>query len=249
MEKGYTITKAGRQLIAASLATGTPIVWTGVLMGEGVRTEDSPELADMEQLIQPVAAGTSTTPEYKKDRVSMIVEYRSDLNGGIGRGFYVSEFGVYAKLQGEEEEEVLFVYATQGDYPVWVGAFDDGARDIRRWPLSIVIGAGLSVDIGYSPQAFMTAEDINDYTEFILLPILLERADMRIKAHNVDPDAHAGTSLELQRLKAQVGRLELQMGSGITKNPWTVSFENLDDVEIDGVWNRARGAVCFGAAS
>lgn len=249
MEKGYTITKKGRELIAASLATGTPIVWTGILMGEGTRTEESPELADMESLIQPVAAGTSTTPEYKKDRVSMIVEYRSDLNGGIGRGFYVSEFGVYAKLRGEDEEEVLFVYATQGDYPVWVGAFEDGARDIRRWPLSIVIGAGLSVDIGYSPQAFMTAEDINDYTEYTLRPLLLEHADERIAQHNVNPDAHAGTQRELQRLKATVGRLELQMGSGITKNPFTVSFEDLDAVEIEGVWNKTRGAVCFGAQS
>lgn len=246
-EKGYTITRAGRALIAQSLATGVPVVWTGVIMGE----ESPPEgtnLADMEQLCAPVAAGTTTVPMYKDDRVYVEVEYRSDLNGGIGRGFTIREFGMYGKLGYiEDEEPTLIVYATEGDYGAPVGDFSKGHRDIRRWPITLVIGAGVSQDLGYSPQAFMTAQDIAEYTEWRIIPDLTAKLLPLIQAHNIDPDAHAGLARRIQTVESDIARLRLQVGTGITTNAFSVTFDSLDGLEVEGVWNRDRAQIAFGS--
>lgn len=188
-QKGYTITRLGRQLIARSLATGTPMVWTGIMIGQGAPPGDV-ELPDVEALGNPVAPGTSTVPQYLKDRVSLTVEFRSDMVPG-NKGFYITEFGIFAQLEGDEEP-ILFVYGCQGDYPVWVGAYGDGCTDIRRWPITLVIGSGLQVGTGYSPGAFMTAEDIEEYAQTILLPQLADMMGTPGVPHveiMLDPDA------------------------------------------------------------
>ena len=177
-QKGYTITRRGRQLIARSLATKTPLIWTGIMIGRGIPPDDV-ELADVEDLFDPVAEGISTVPLYVRDRVSFTVEFRSDMVPAGMKGFYIQEFGAYAQLEGDEAP-VLFVYGCQGDYPVWVGAYADGCTDIRRWPLTLVIGSGIDVGTGYSPASFMTGEDIAEYTEYILLPELLKYSGMRM---------------------------------------------------------------------
>ena len=89
----------------------------------------------------------------------MMVEYRSDLNGGLDRGFWIREFGVFAKdLDGSE---VMLYYGTLGDYPQWVSAYSEQGLDTRRYPVDITIGEGATVIIDYSPEAFMTSEDVN----------------------------------------------------------------------------------------
>ena len=60
----------------------------------------------------PVAAATSTVPTYDGASVKMIVEYRSDLNGGLDEGFWLNEFGIYA--YDPDEGEVLIYYGCLG---------------------------------------------------------------------------------------------------------------------------------------
>ena len=93
---GCTITKKGRELIAKVLASKTPLTLTRVMMGSGICPDDVFP-GDLQDLIEPVAAGTSSTPVYDGDTVHMTVEYRSDMNGGLDHGFWIREFGVFAK--------------------------------------------------------------------------------------------------------------------------------------------------------
>ena len=89
----------------------------------------------MTELVAPVAEGTSTTPVQDGGTVYMTIEYRSDLNGGLKEGFWLREFGVYAKTA--ETDEILLYYATLGDSPQPVNPLKDGRVDIRRYPISI----------------------------------------------------------------------------------------------------------------
>ncbi len=111
-------------------------------------------------MIQPVAQATSTEPVAEDNVVSFIVEYRSDLNGGLQHEFWINEFGIFAR---DGEEEILLYYATLGDFPQHVMAYkQNGAIDVRRYPVSIAISDEVEVVIAYPALSFMTAEEVKE---------------------------------------------------------------------------------------
>lgn len=152
---GGTVTVAGRNLIT-SLIAGETIEFTRIVVGSG-KMPDDVEPIDMEDLIQPVAEATSNVPTVENGILSMIIEYRNDMNGGLKEGFWLSEFGIYART--EKTEEVLLYYATLGNSPQPVSAYKDGRVDVRRYPISIALELDANVQVSYNPGAFITAED------------------------------------------------------------------------------------------
>lgn len=46
-----------------------------------------------------------------------------------------------------------------------------------------------------------------------------------------------------EALKGRVTRLEDALFGKVTSNPFSVSFETLNDVEVTGVWNRERNRI------
>lgn len=46
-----------------------------------------------------------------------------------------------------------------------------------------------------------------------------------------------------EALKGRVTRLEDALFGKVTSNPFSVSFETLNDVEVKGVWNRERNRI------
>ena len=239
---GCTIPRRGRALIAKILAEKMPLKISRIMMGQGVCPEDVFP-GDLEDLVEPVAAGTSTEPTYDGDTVHMMVEYRSDLNGGLDRGFWIREFGVFAKdLDGTE---VMLYYGTLGDYPQWVSAYSQQGLDTRRYPVDITIGEGATVIIDYSPEAFMTAEDVGAYCTSVMLPAFLVQAQAQIDAHNTDPQAHPAIKADFNAMDARMSLMELRYNTEVSGNPFTATFEDLSKLRIEGVWNAAQKRVEF----
>ena len=198
---GCTTTKRGRALIAKILAQKMPLTITRTMVGSGICPEGMFP-GELQDLVEPVAAATSNEPMYDGDTVHMTVEYRSDLNGGLDHGFWLREFGVFARdLDGEE---VLLYYGTLGDYPQWVSAYSKTGIDTRRFPTSITVGEGATVIIDYSPEAFMTSEDVMDLCTSTVLPMFLEQAQGLIYTHNTDPAAHE----DIRQLALSAAQLE-----------------------------------------
>ena len=152
---GGTITVKGRDLIT-SLLSGKVIEFTRIVVGSG-KMPDNIEPIDMTELVNPIAEATSTVPVVENNVLSMIVEYRNDMNGGLNEGFWLDEFGIYAKT--ESTDEILLYYATLGDSPQPVNAYKDNRVDIRRYPISIALEVDADVQITYNAGAFITAED------------------------------------------------------------------------------------------
>ncbi len=167
MPYGFVITVAGRKLLAKRIA-GEELEITRVMVGSGDVPEDTSPVY-FTDLIQPMAQATSTLPVAKDNTVSFIVEYRSDLNGGLKQGFWIKEFGVFAR---DEENEILLYYATLGDFPQYVTAFQNGAVDIRRYPVTIAIADGVDVTIAYPALAFVTEEKLRELLEKEAIPYL-----------------------------------------------------------------------------
>lgn len=155
---GGTITVLGRDLIT-SLVTGETIEFTRILVGKGAMPEGV-EPIDMTELVDPVAEGASTLPVVDNGVITMTVEYRNDMNGGLQEGFWLREFGVFAKT--ENSEEVLLYYATLGDSPQPVNAYQDNRIDIRRYPITISLALDANVQVVYNPGAFITAGEAQE---------------------------------------------------------------------------------------
>lgn len=186
---GFVITEAGNSLLA-SMVAGQTLTITKAVVGEG--TADNAEAArKLTNLIDPGPEGTSTVPTVEENSVNMIVEYRSDLNGGLQQGFWIGEFGIFGKVG--TGAETLIGYGSLGDAKQYVSAYVAGtAPDVRRYPVSITVTTGIQVDVDYPAEAWMTAEDVADLFNQTLKPELEESLDGLIEDHNEDPDAHQG---------------------------------------------------------
>lgn len=239
---GCTIPRMGRELIAKILAAKMPLTITRVMMGQGTCPDDVFP-GDLTDLVEPVAAGTSNEPIYDGDTVHMTVEYRSDLNGGLDHGFWIREFGVFAKdLDGSE---VMLYYGTLGDYPQWVSAYSTTGLDVRRYPVSITVGEGATVIIDYSPEAFMTSEDVSAYCTSTALPEFLVQSQAQIDAHNADAQAHPAILSAYNDLDARMTLMELRYNTEVSGNPFTVTFSDLSSLSVEGVWNASQKRVEF----
>lgn len=155
---GGTVTVKGRNMIS-HLMTGETMELTRIVVGKGEMPEGV-EPIDMEDLVDPVALATSTVPVVEDGVLQMVVEYRNDMNGGLQEGFWLREFGIYART--DQQEEILLYYATLGNSPQPVNAYKDNRIDTRRYPISIALALDAEVTVSYNPGAFITAEDAED---------------------------------------------------------------------------------------
>ena len=155
---GFVTTETGNRLLA-SMVAGETLTITRVVMDKG--TAESPEAArKLVEPIDPGPEGTSNIPTAEGNTANLIVEYRSDLNGGLEEGFWIGGFGIYGSAGGAE---AMIGYGSLGDAKQYVSAYvPDTAPDVRRYPVSITVTSGAQVVIGYPAEAWMTAEDVDD---------------------------------------------------------------------------------------
>lgn len=240
---GATIPRRGRELLARVGAGKLTANISRVMVGKGVCPEDV-FIGELEDLIEPVAAGTSTEPIPDGDAVRLTVEYRSDLNGGLEHGFWIREFGVFAR--DTDGSEVMVIYGYLGDYPQWVGAFSDtGGLDVRRYPVEIVLGEEAEVHLEYRPAAFMTAADVAEYFRSVMLPEFLAETGDLTGAHNADETAHPALRGLSAALDSRLSLLELMYTTDVSGNPFTVTFDNLAGLAATGVWNAGQKRIEF----
>ena len=192
---GFVITEAGNNLLA-NMVAGDKLTITKVVMDKG--TAESKEAArQLTAPIDPGPNGTSTEPTVEGAAVNMMVEYRSDLNGGLQEGFWIGGFAVYGKT--DTVAETLIYYGSLGDQKQYASAYVEGtAPDVRRYPVSITVTAGVEVEVSYPAEAWMTAEDVADLFNNTLKPQLEESLDNLIDDHNEDPEAHNGALKDKQ---------------------------------------------------
>lgn len=155
---GGTITVAGRNLIT-SLIAGDTIRFTRIVVGKG-KIPEGIEPIDMTELVEPVADGTSTIPTIDNGVMYLTVEFRNDLNGGLKEGFWLNEFGIYAET--DKTGEVLLYYASLGDKPQPVNAYQEDRIDIRRYNVAIALELDADVQMAYNPGAFITSTEAFD---------------------------------------------------------------------------------------
>lgn len=218
---GYcvTMTKAGYELQAKLFAEGGSFPITRVEVGKGVCPAGT-DPARLTGLVEPVGPATSTTPRQEGCEVSLTVEYRSDLDGGLEEPFQIREFGVFAS--GVDGTELLLLYGDLSDYPESVIPQKYGGC-VRRYPVKIVIGPDARAELAYPAGAWVIHEELAQ----------------AVADHDGDPNAHPYLRGQWAGLDARISLLELMYATDVSGNPFTVTFESLAGLTCTGVWNAA----------
>lgn len=157
MQYGYKVTKEGRELLAALLATGKDLEITRVEFGSG-KVDEETNLADMTDLVEFVAEGTVAQRRHVENVLYLTLQYASNYTPGLP-AFYIGEFIVWAKHPTTEMDKPL-LYGTLGDYPQPVMAYaEDREPDVRQYPLSLVLSDEVNVTVSV-PAGLVTYEDL-----------------------------------------------------------------------------------------
>ena len=83
--------------------------------------------------------------------------------------------------------------------------------------------------------------DIDAYTKQQTADLV----DRDVSAHNEDASAHGDIRASIAAVDAAVKAIELKYGTEITKNPFSVGFNDLSAVNVTGVWNASLGRIEF----
>ena len=204
---GFVITERGNNILA-HMTAGKQLVMTRVVMEKG--TAESAEIArSMTEPIDAGPAGTSTLPVVKGKQVNMIVEYRSDLNGGLKDDFWIGGFAIYAQdPEDPEGEDAMIYYASLGNARQYVRAYEEGtAADVRRYPVSIKVTEGAKAVLMYPAEAWMTAEDVAEFLNGTLKPQLEQSLTALIEAHDTYKGAHNSIEARMQAAEAAMNRI------------------------------------------
>lgn len=154
---GFVITTAGEAMLARA-AAGETLVLDGASVGKGVVLSAADAKA-LTALIDPVAEATTSSPAVAGQQISITVEYRNDMNGGLETGFALSEFGITAHV-GDDPTGLLY-YGSLGDAPQAVKAIDQGL-DAHRFPVAIAVTGEVSVTLDYPAGGFVTWDELGD---------------------------------------------------------------------------------------
>ena len=127
-------------------------------MGKGA-VESAGAAKALTALLDPVAKATSTTPAVAGGQISMLVEYRNDMGGGLEEGFTLSEFGVMAKV-GDDAPTLLY-YAALGDRAQPVPPIAEGL-DVHRFPVAIGVTGEVEVSLEYPAGVWVTHEELEE---------------------------------------------------------------------------------------
>ena len=155
---GFVVTTAGEGLLARA-AAGDTLTITAVRVGSGAVGSASAAKA-LTALIQDRAAGTYSTPQVSGGQLSLVAEYRNNLNGGLQTGFTLREFGVFARAG--DDAPTLMYYAALGDRAPQVPPITEGL-DVHRYPVAVAVSGELSVTVEDPAGAFVTDAELADY--------------------------------------------------------------------------------------
>ena len=154
---GFIITTAGEGLLARASA-GEGLTLTEVWVGKGA-VESAGAAKALTALLDPVAKATSTTPAVAGGQISMLVEYRNDMGGGLEEGFTLSEFGIMAKV-GDDAPTLLY-YAALGDRAQPVPPIAEGL-DVHRFPVAVGVTGEVEVSLEYPAGVWVTHEELEE---------------------------------------------------------------------------------------
>ena len=175
MNYEYKITTHGRAAVAAGLELGKPLPITRVAFGSG-KIADGAELAGQHELLHFVSDGAISGRRHEDDRLYISLQYANSQHPGVPT-FQLWEFMLFV-TDPDTGEETDFLYATLGDYPQTVPAYNPDREFppcVFTFPLTLIISNELECSVA-APVGLTTWDDM----ETVIDVIAIRRLDVTI---------------------------------------------------------------------
>lgn len=152
------LTNAGMSLLARAVA-GEEITFTRFKAGDGVlpEGETGDSLTDLIDTVLEFSIDDMDTSQH--GLVALTGEFDSS---SVESAFLWTELGLFA--QGEDENEVLYAYANDGEDAGWIRPGDTDVLTIQTVTALIAIGEAENVTAVYSPHTqYASQEDLTNH--------------------------------------------------------------------------------------
>ena len=155
-------TKNGRILIAKSNATGKALKPIKVVAGDGQLTNQNIET--MENVINPLLELPFASPGRFVKEGQFQLDFALS-NEHLEHGFYASEIGVFAKLDGEDDSTaVMIAYTNGGNFVDYIPAKDTPINS-KVFEVTIAVDNAANVIVQRSDAAYITAGEMERHNE------------------------------------------------------------------------------------
>lgn len=223
---GTIITSKGTELIADCILCGDALPITTAAVGDGGGAYYEPT-ADQTALRNECWRGEIAGFSHSESVPNMLdVKVIIDDEAG---GFTIREMGLFTA-----DGIMVAVCNTPDMEKITV---TDGVPGRLTMVMHIIVADSSAVEVVVNPELDSVTPDQMEDT---------------LSAHNADPNAHGAilgniTQLEgeVYRLEGEVEEMKLRIDTNITANPFTVTFETIEDLSVLGVYNTERGTVDF----
>lgn len=172
----FTLTERGRELLSRCLDGEDGLVLTRTVFGSGVLGDE--QSADgLSELIAYEGEGTLLRRGREGSTLELTAQYTNESYDGVG--FTLNEYGIYAKQAGTDEE-ILFLYATLGEYGQGVPPHVTGqATNVWSFPMVLTISKELTVTIE-TPAGLVTDTELTEAVDALRLELAAKGGGARI---------------------------------------------------------------------
>lgn len=234
------LTAAGRLLLGKA-AGGAKIVYTKIVMGDG-ELPDGQTIANLEGVIHPKTVLDIVKCKVQTDGTVVIGGIYT--NATEKTGFYYREIGLYA--EDPDLGEILYCYGNARQFAEWIPAI--GGQNVIEKTIDIttIIGPATNVTAYISADCYATVGQYEAYKDIALKAQATATQAITIaeRAMTVSETAYEELQEHIREyasLQAKLNTCYDALFSEVTKNPWMVTFGDLDGVTVtSGSWNQLK---------
>lgn len=221
-------------LLLAKAQTGTEIVYTKIILGDG-HLKEGQKPRDMTHVIN----GKVEIPVTKVVTTGAGTAVVGGVfnNDDLQQGFFYRELGLFAL--DPDEGEILYSYGNAGDNAEWIPPVGGPTVIEKKVDVIAIIGQATNVSAYVRTEIWATKEELDEVRA--IAEAAHQNADTAI---NIAQQAQATvTDLEV-RVNNNTSKINIlwdAVFSDITGNPFQVTFTNLEGITlVSGVWNEAQ---------
>lgn len=184
-------TNKGRELVAESNAKKKAIEYTKAVIGDAQYNDSIDSLLAVVSPKMECAFSSAEVSAPSQFTINFAID-----NHNLENGFYAREIGIYARLEGTEDE-ILFAYTNGGNY---VDYIPDKLIPIDAQMVEAIINIGDAEDVTIvkNDGTFITWKDLNN--------------------HNTDPNAHGGILASVDtKISEATAPVLAQLNGGLDK--------------------------------
>ena len=234
------ITSNGLSALSRAL-TGETLQFTKIVLGSGFMPEGKTPRS-MEAVVTPAATLAITHMNVGTEPGTAILGTVFN-NVNVASDFYYRELALYA--QTETTGEVLYCYGNAGNDAELIPA-GGGANVVeKKIDIETVVAGAATVTAYISLEAYASVRQVQDAISTANTAMTKAQAAQSDSAEAKTTSAQASADVAsfgatVDAIDARTNTLWSAIFTEVTGNPFSISFENLDDVTlVEGTWNSA----------